>query len=66
MGVDESPDSLKIYKDLRLNIIHGQICLGKFFEWKRNMREKQILVAQENFKKALMDDSLNEARKQAL
>lgn len=35
---DDSPDNLMIYKQLRMNIIHGQICLASFFKWKREVR----------------------------
>lgn len=31
LSQDDSPDNLKIYKELRMNIIHGQICLASFF-----------------------------------
>ena len=53
---DDIPDNLKIYKDLRLNIIHGQICLASFFKWKRDVKEKQVGIATNTFKQALLED----------
>ena len=47
---DDMPDSLKIYKELRMNIIHGQICLASFFKWKRDVKDRQVNVATETFK----------------
>ena len=38
LSQDDVPDNLKIYRELRMNIIHGQICLAMFFKWKRDMR----------------------------
>ena len=39
LSQDDNPENLKIYKELRMNIIHGQICLASFFKWKRDMRQ---------------------------
>jgi len=36
LSQDDNPDNMKIYKELRMNIIHGQICLASFFKWKRD------------------------------
>ena len=63
---DDIPDNLKIYKDLRLNIIHGQICLASFFKWKRDVKEKQVGIATNTFKQALLEDQKNEAKRSAL
>jgi len=38
LSQDDNPDNMKIYKELRMNIIHGQICLASFFQWKREQR----------------------------
>lgn len=35
---NDTVENLKLYKNLRLNIIHGQICLANFFEHKNNLK----------------------------
>ena len=59
-------DSLKIYEELRMSIVHGQICLAALFKWKRELKEKQVQLANQNFKKALIEDAKKEARRAAL
>ena len=59
-------DSLKIYEELRMSIVHGQICLAAFFKWKRDVKEKQVQLANQNFKNALIEDAKKEARRAAL
>ena len=38
-------DSLKVYEELRLPIIHGQICCAQLFKWKRDVKERQVEIA---------------------
>ena len=59
-------DSIKVYEELRMSIVHGQICLAAFFKWKRDVKEKQVQLANQNFKNALIEDAKKEARRAAL
>ena len=61
MTHDDSPDNMKIYAELRLDIIHGQICLASFFKWKRDLRQRQVNTAKSNFKLAILEDAAAEA-----
>ena len=56
MSQDDIPDNLKIYTELRMHIIHGQICLASFFKWKRELRQKQVDSAKETFQIAMLED----------
>jgi hypothetical protein len=42
---ENSPESHKVYTELRMDIIHGMICVAKFFEYKRDMKEKREKAA---------------------
>ena len=33
--LDDNIDNINIYKELRMSIVHGQICLAAFFKWKK-------------------------------
>ena len=66
LSQDDNPDNMKIYKELRMNIIHGQICLASFFKWKQDQRQKQVNNAQKSFRVAMMLDAKDAARRRAL
>ena len=53
---DKNPENLKMYHRLRLNIIQGQIFLGKYFEWKEQCKQNQVSAATKLFKDALEAD----------
>lgn len=63
--VDDA-DSLQVYKEVRMSIIHGQIMLANFFKWKREVKERQVELANKNFKLALIADAKKEARAAAI
>lgn len=41
LSMDDNIDNLRIYERLRMNIIHGQICLAHYWKWKDESRQKQ-------------------------
>ena len=38
LSMDDNIDNLRIYERLRMNLIHGQICLAHFWRWKDESR----------------------------
>ena len=52
----DTKESDKIYNDLRLHLIHSQICIAKHFRFKRDQREKRELKASLVLKKALEEE----------
>ena len=53
LSMDDNIDNLRIYERLRMNLIHGQICLAHFWKWKDNSRQKQAKEAQDTFKNTI-------------
>ena len=49
-----------------MDIIHAQICVAKFFEWKQKQKDKQIALAKQMFNKALKKDIAAERRRTML
>ena len=66
MAQDDNPDNLRIYNDLRLNIIHGQICLANFFTWKKEQKDIMIKKAKNAFSQALRDDQERKPQKKVV
>lgn len=50
IALDDNIDNVRIYKELRLSIIHGQICLASFFKYKRDVKDRQTKLANEKFR----------------
>ena len=57
LTTEDSPESHKIYTDLRMDIIHGMICVARYFKYKKDLKERReramarmvkIVVKQEN------------------
>ena len=49
-----------------MDIIHAQICIAKFFEWKQKQKDKQIAMAKKMFNTALKKDLAAERRRTML
>ena len=60
LSLESDPDSLKIYHALRLSIVHGQICLTKFFQWKNATRERNESKTRQHFRLAILKDAIDE------
>ena len=55
-NLDDSKYNNELYKQLRLDIIHAQICLAGFFEWKQKNKLKQIKNASSLFTDSVKND----------
>lgn len=53
---DKTKESDKIYSDLRMHLIHSQLCIAKHFKFKKEQREKRELKASLVLKKALVEE----------
>ena len=61
----QAPDTLdanRLYNELRMDIIHGQIMLAKYLEFKNRQKEKEEKKAKQVYLDALRNDRVNLAR----
>ena len=56
MKLGDSRHDNELTSQLRLDVIHGQICLASYHEWRQNQKMKQINEASNFFTDALKKD----------
>ena len=56
LKLDDTRYSDELYKYLRMDIIHGQICLANYFNWKQDLTKKQETEGKSLFEEIVLED----------